>query len=130
MKSSDRHKKGQEERRKYKRIKKNFLLTYYDKADPSKEYEITQLKNISMGGMCFITNQSFEPSIILAIKLRTPFLSDTTYIEGVVLESHEKVGELLYETRLQFQQLNPQAEFLLAKLIEFFIHNGERNSHA
>ena len=91
--------------------------------------EITQLKNISMGGMCFVTSARFEPGTQLGIELKTPYLADTTYLEGVVLESHEKVMDIIYETRLKFEFLNPQAEFLLAKIIEFFI-NEEKNSYA
>lgn len=113
-----------EERRKYKRITKNFLLTYFEKENPTKKYEITQLKNISMGGICFITTQAFEKSTHLCISLETPYLSETTYLEGLVLKSHEKATNLLYETRLQFACLDPQAEFVISKLIEFFM-NGD-----
>ena len=121
-------KRSAQERRKYKRINKHFILTYFHKNNPSQKIEITQLKNISMGGMCFVTSQKFDSGTQLGVELKTPYLADTTYLEGVVLESHEKVMDLIYETRLKFELLNPQAEFLLAKLIEFFI-NEEKTSH-
>ena len=116
-----------QERRRFKRIKKNFVLTYHVKETPEEKHEITQLKNISMGGMCFVTTKGYEPSTEVEIELKTPYLTDTTFIEGVVLESHEKVKDMIYETRLQFKFLNPQAEFLLTKLVELFI-NGEKES--
>ena len=114
------------ERRKYTRIKKNFILSYFDVATPDQKFELTQLKNISQGGMCFITTRSFAPNTHMGVELKTPYLADTTYLEGAVLESHEKVTGMLYETRLQFTLLNPQAEFVLSKLIEFFV-NGENH---
>ena len=40
------------ERRQYERIKKSFILSYYDLTIPEIKYTITQLKNISFGGMC------------------------------------------------------------------------------
>lgn len=113
-----------EERRRHKRIKKNFILTYFDVSNPSQKFEITQLKNIGKGGICFITTRSFASATKIGIELKTPYLSGTTYLEGVVLESHEKIKNLLYETRLQFTSVEPQAEFLLNKVIEFFT-NGE-----
>jgi len=115
-----------EERRKYVRIKKNFILSYFDVKIPDIKYEVTQLKNISMGGMCFVTTQKFDSDKILGIELKTPYLTDITYIEAKVLESHEKVKDMLYETRLQFHFLDPEAEFLLARLIDFFINEEKK----
>ena len=60
---------SREERRQYKRIHKNFILTYYDKDNPDHKYEITQLKNISMGGLCFVTSQGYNADTNLAIVL-------------------------------------------------------------
>ncbi len=115
------------ERRREKRIKKHFLLTYFDKNNPSKRFELTQLKNISLGGLCFVTSQPFTPSTKIGIELKTPYLADATYLEGVVLASHEKVRNLLYETRLKFEFLDPKAEVLLSKLIEYFVNEHEKD---
>jgi len=112
------------ERRRYQRIEKNFILTYYEKENPSVKIELTQLKNISKGGLCFITTKAFLPSTKLGLELRTPYLSETTYLEGVVLESRPKIEGIIYETRLQFEELNSQADFLIMKMIEVFMNGG------
>ncbi|MFA5088940.1 MAG: PilZ domain-containing protein [Candidatus Omnitrophota bacterium] len=117
---NEKDKKLQVERRQHIRVKKNFILTYYKKGDPSIRHDSTQLKNIGKGGMCFITGQAYEPSTQLIIELRTPYLADTTILEGVVLESHEKLPNIIYETRLRFSDLTPQAQFLLDNLAEYF----------
>ena len=129
MKKPDDSEKNFEERRKLKRLNKNFLLTYFELNNAGQKYEITQMKNISLGGMCFIATRPLEHMSKIGVELKTPYLADTTYVEGIVLESHEKVKNMIYEIRLKFEELNPQAEFLLNKLIEFFI-NGEKKSHA
>ncbi len=103
-------------------------MTYFPISNPEDKADITQLKNISLGGMCFITTRNFTPSTILGVELNTPYLSETTYLEGTVLESHEKVKKMIYETRLQFSSLKPEAEFLLSKLIEFFV-NEDNGRH-
>jgi len=108
------------ERRKYIRMSKNFILSYNIKGKPSITHKVSQLKNISKGGICLITKQSYDPSTLLTIELRTPYLADVTQFEGTVLQSHEKISNIIYETRLQFNELSPQAEFLLQKLEEFF----------
>jgi len=110
-----------EERRRYERIKKSFILSYFDPANPDHKIEITQLKNISFGGMCFITSHHYESSTKLGIELKTPYLAGTTHLEGVVLGSNEKMKDRIYETRLQFGPIRAEAKVLLGKLIEFFV---------
>lgn len=124
-----RENKMDQERRRSKRIRKHFILSYFEKECPDRRYELTQLKNISHGGMCFITSQKFNSGAKLGIELKTPYVAETTYLEGIVLESHEKVRNMIYETRLKFEFLDPQGEFWVAKLIEFFV-NGENGGHA
>lgn len=121
--------KMDQERRRSRRIRKHFILSYFEKEYPDRRYELTQLKNIGHGGICFITSQKFNSGTKLGIELKTPYVAETTYLEGVVLESHEKVRNMIYETRLKFEFLDKQGEFWVAKLIEFFV-NGESGSHA
>ncbi len=118
-----------QERRKHKRIDKHFILFYSEKDFPEREYESTQLKNISGGGMCFVTSRKFEPGVKIVIQLKTPYLAEATHLEGRVLESHEKVRDMIYETRIKFESLDRQGEFILSKLSEFFV-DGEDHYHA
>lgn len=124
---SKKMKKEQPERRRYKRIRKNFVLTYFDLADPLQKYNTSQLKNIGLGGMCLITPKPFAPSTILGIELKTPFVTELTHLEGKVMESHEKIKDIIYETRLEFNQLTPPAKFVLNKIIEYFVKEEKRD---
>ena len=110
------------ERRQYERIKKSFILSYFSQSEPDEKFEITQLKNISLGGMCFVTSKNFDPSTEIYIELKTPYLAETTHLDGVVLESHEKMKNKIYETRLEFRDLDTEAKVLLEKLMEFFLN--------
>jgi len=118
-------KESNEERRQYERIKKSFILSYYDLANPERKFEITQLKNISYGGMCFITSKNYESSTKLGVELKTPYLAGTTHLEGAVLGSNEKMKDAIYETRLQFGPLEAEAKVLLGKLIKLFVEDEE-----
>jgi len=111
---------NQPERRQYKRIKKNFIVRYFERNHPEIKYEATQLKNISIGGMCLITQKPFSPACELIVEFKTPFQAETTELEGIILESHERVLGVIYETRMKFINATPQNEFVLKKLIEHF----------
>ena len=108
------------EQRRYKRIKKHFVLTYFDLNDRQQRHEASQLKNISLGGMCLITARPFAPATKLGIELKTPYLTELTHLEGTVLESKEKIKDIIYETRLEFTPLSEQALFVLNKIIQHF----------
>ena len=96
-------------------------MTYYELKQPQLRNEITQLRNISTGGMSFVSSRKIAEGSKLGIDLKTPYFGSKTYLEGTVVGCHEKVGGIIYETRLQFVNLHPDAEFLLKKLIEFFV---------
>ncbi len=111
---------NKEERRRYLRITKHFILAYYDKEHPQRRFDASQLKNISMGGMCFLTAQYYKPESTLCIELKTPYLTGTVYLEGKVLGCVEKLPGIIYETRLTFQKLSTQAEFVLNKIVDYY----------
>ncbi len=113
----------QQERRKYIRIKKHFILSYYEKSLPNKKHDASQLKNISKGGMCFLTSVYFKPGTILSIELKTPYLTGTVYLEGKVLGCTEKLNGILFETRMQFEQVSTQAEFVINKIVDYYKEN-------
>ena len=115
------------ERRQFLRIKKNFILSYYELERPEKKYDISQLKNISMGGLMFITTQSFAEGTKMGVDLNTPYLADATKLEGVVLGSIDRVKGILYETRIEFTALNPQAKTVISKMIEVFEHEAKND---
>ena len=108
------------ERRQYKRINKNFVVSYYSLATADLKYQATQIKNVSLGGVCLITEKSFPSESKIGIELRTSILAEPAYLEGVVLESHERIKGVIYETRIKFSNVPPSSEFVLTKLIEHF----------
>jgi len=109
------------ERRQHPRIEKSFVLSYFDKDHPNDKHEITQVKNISAGGLCFVTSHFVKPSTKIALDLKTPYLAATLSLEGVTLASQEKIKGMIYETRLEFNNLSNQSQALLDKIIEIFM---------
>lgn len=103
-------------RRQFVRIYRNFILSFHLKDKKEVVYEMSQVNNISRGGVNFSSTVKFEQNSVLIIELRTPFLSDKIVLEGFVIDSREKIANLIYEVRVQFQNLSPQAVEILAKI--------------
>src|SRR5437870_5496104 len=114
-----------ENRRQHVRIYRNFILTYYPVSNPSVSKEVSQINNISQGGMSFSVTAPLAVGELLGIELRTPFLAESVYLQGVVLECREKISKLIYEIRLQFKDPSTQAKDILLKVEQYAVRNEE-----
>ena len=108
-----------ENRRKYVRIYRSFILTYFSISNPSVTREVSQINNISQGGMNFSVLVPLNVGEQLTVELKTPFLSDGLHLEGEVLECKEKISQLIYEVRVQFKDPSTFAKEVLAKIEQY-----------
>ncbi len=107
------------EHRKHIRVYRNFILSYYPVSDPTKQKNVSQINNVSQGGLNFSVSELIEPGQVLGIELRTPFLADHVYLEGQVLECKEKISDLIYEVRIKFSDLPAATQEVLAKIEQY-----------
>ena len=105
--------------REHVRIYRNFILTYYSVSNSSVQREVSQINNISIGGVNFSATVPLAVGEELNIELKTPFLAEGVHLQGKVLECREKISRLIYEIRLQFQDLSIQAKDILAKVEQY-----------
>lgn len=111
--------KSSKEHRKHTRIYRNFILSYCPASDLSKQKDVAQINNISLGGMNFSVSEPMALQELLNIELKTPFLAENLYLQGQVLECREKISGLIYEVRVQFKDLPVHAQEVLAKIEKY-----------
>jgi len=105
-----------DERRKHLRIYRNFILTYQEKGKPIINHNVSQVNNVSKGGLSFTSTYPLKQGIIVTVDLKTPFLAESIAIDGIVLESREKIPDMIYEIRLQFQNISDEVMNVLEKI--------------
>lgn len=103
------------ERRECPRLNASFIVSYRVKEPPS-DFDLSQTKDVSEGGLLLTTNKAFELGTILVMTLRFPFVSEKIEVEGQVVSSDEKVKNLIYETHIKFKGSD---EAFLKKIGEF-----------
>ena len=108
------------ERRKYPRIEGRFIVSYrvleeYDVVD------VSQTKNLSLGGILLTTNRLFNTGINLAMQIRLPFVNLPIMAIGRVIESREIIHNVLYDTRIQFISVDQRHNHCLSKTVEFYL---------
>ncbi|MCM8757516.1 MAG: PilZ domain-containing protein [Candidatus Omnitrophica bacterium] len=111
------------ERRKYSRILANFIVSYR-KLEDSKILDTSQTKNISLGGVLLTTNSEFPKGTKLSLKLRLPNHPKPIELIGEVVDSKEKVKNLIYDTRIQFISLNEEQTKIMEELISYYLKKG------
>lgn len=93
------------ERRKHFRIESSFVISYRIKELPD-DYDLTQTKTVSQGGLLLTTNKKFDTGTILAITMRFPFTTAWIELTGRIVDSEEVVKDLIYDTRIEFLDLD------------------------
>jgi PilZ domain len=117
---------GGRERRKNPRIVGRFIVSYRIMNETS-DIDISQTKNIAMGGMLLTTNKSFNPGVNLALQIRLPFDPHPIILIGRVLESREIMKDVIYDTRIEFLAVDEEHRKAIHKTVDYY-KNKEKES--
>jgi len=94
-------------------------MSYHEKGKPVLKKQVSQVNNVSKGGMSFSSTHPLKQGITVIIDLKTPFIADPIRLEGEVLECREKIPEMIYEVRVQFNE-NPEHVTMVLDKIEHY----------
>lgn len=113
------------ERRKFPRIDGRFIISYHvlEEAD---NIDITQTKNVSLGGLLLTTNRQFNNGTNLALEIRLPFDPEPLVLTGVVIESKEITKNLIYDTRLYVMDVDEKHKKAITRTIDYYLKKGSR----
>lgn len=111
------------DRRKHPRIHARFVVSYRILEDLDN-VDISQTKNMSLGGMLLTTNKLFAVNTNLALEIRLPFDPNPIMIIGKVLESREISKDLIYDTRLLFLAIDERHKNIMKTTIDYYLKKG------
>ena len=111
------------ERRRHPRVNARFIVSYriLDEAD---NVDISQTKNLSLGGMLLTTNRQFGIGTNLALEIRLPFDPNPIMIIAKILESREISKDLIYDTRLTFLAIDERHRKVIKETVDYYIKKG------
>lgn len=111
------------ERRKHPRIAGRFIVSYriLNEAD---NVDISQTKNLSLGGMLLTTNRQFQSSAKLALEIRLPFEPEPLILIAEVIESREITKNLIYDTRLSFLAVDEKHRNSMDETVDYYLKKG------
>ncbi|MDP2905358.1 MAG: PilZ domain-containing protein [Candidatus Omnitrophota bacterium] len=112
------------ERRKHVRASGRFIVSYRV-LEEEDCIDITQTKNLSLGGMLLTTNRVFDPDTKLALEVRLPFDPHPIMLIGKVVESLEIVKNLIYDTRLMFLSIDDRHRNIISDTVNHYLKKGK-----
>ena len=71
--------------------------------------------------MYLTTNRKFDPGIKLALEIRLPFDPNPIMIVGRVVDSREIARDLIYDTRLEFLQIDKKHMNVIGQTIDYYL---------
>lgn len=95
------------------------LIVYYKKNN-SKAYDLSQTTNISVGGVLLSTAVPFKVGEVLELKIITSMNTDGEIILAKVRGCDQVIPKVMYKTRAQFFDTEPEQEFMIKQLIDKF----------
>ena len=111
------------ERRKYPRATGRFIVSYRI-LENNGNTDISQTKNLSLGGMLLTTNCRFLPGTNLALEIRVPFDPAPIMLIGKVLESKEITKDIIYDTRLIFLAIDEKHRKVINETVGYYLKKG------
>jgi len=106
------------ERRKFKRISGNYIVSYAPIRGEDLKFDVSQTKDLSEGGLLFISDRQFEKDIVLKIKLRLPEFSDYVIIKAQVIDSIQLSKGIMHETRVKFVDVEQKVKEAIRRLVD------------
>ena len=111
------------EKRKHPRVAGRFVVSYR-MLEESDNVDVSQTRNLSLGGMLITTNRSLKPDTRLALEIRLPFDPDPIMLTGRVIESLEVTRDLIYDTRLEFLSIDEKHKKIVGKTVDYYLKKG------
>ena len=111
------------ERRKNPRLNRQFMVRY-SMTDDINQSDLTQIRDISLGGACLTTCKAFEMGTKLLLKIKLP--GAEIMPTGKVLESKPLGTSLGFcNTRIEFADIGEADKQILSNRLNAYLRNGK-----
>lgn len=98
------------EQRRETRFKRQYMVSYSLKSDPTKTVEVSGLQDISKGGLKFVSYDNYEQYTVIIFQIKFPFnYPNATRIHGRVVGSKSIPNTKTFKISINFFDLDAAA---------------------
>lgn len=106
------------ERRRFKRLNKQFVVRIQAVGNVSKGWDIVMIRNISKGGMCFMTSDELKTGDTLNFKINVKLNHNTILCDGTVIRVRTIRKPNVYEVGISFKDIQGADGDLISSTVE------------
>ena len=115
------------ERRQFVRVNTNFVVSYYVYPGELNKTDMTLTRNVSLGGICFTTDENFSTGTVLHVTLRLPKVNNLVKaLAEVVYVKQEMNKKLLFDIGIKFIKVEDKNLMILEQTIKKCASNGKK----
>jgi hypothetical protein len=112
-----------QEKRKYKRIEKDFMVrlrttSLADKKAGSTDWNMVAVRNLGVGGMLFYYNKSLELNLLLDLKINISKSTPTINCVGKIKRIEEPIPPSIFGIATEFTGIDEQEKEMINKVAE------------
>ena len=109
------------ERRKFSRIDHAYAISFKRHNSREGNWDISNSRNLSLGGALFLSTEFFLPDNLLDIRLKVSGKSDYCRCRGIVKRCRGPFKNSFYETAVYFTHIDKDSIGPLRKSVDFFL---------
>ena len=105
------------EQRRDNRYKRQYIIIYSLKSDPTKSFEVSGLQDISKGGLKFVSYDPYNINTVIVFQIKFPFnYPNATRIEGRVVGVAQMPNAKSHKISVNFCNLDAMASAALDQM--------------
>jgi len=106
-----------DDKRRDERFKRQYIIIYSLKEDPTKSFEVSGMQDISKGGLKFVSYDNYAVGTVIVFQVKFPFnYPNATRIEGKVVGAHQMPNAKSYKISINFINLDGAAAAALDQM--------------
>ncbi len=109
------------ERRRFIRVDGSFIVSYTDIFAQQPKSDLSQTKNISLGGILFTADRNISVGSPLNVKLKLPTTPDYINVRVKVVDCKERVKGIMYDVRAKFINISEIDRDSIRKIVECYL---------
>lgn len=115
-------------KRQHPRISWSFMIRYRLRDQVSAVWNVSTVKNISLGGCCFFSDTAYKPGDILDIEVQFPMIMEAMKFIGEVKRCDERIEhKSSYGIGIQFKDMDATKQNQFLDTLGFFMNRQLRD---
>jgi c-di-GMP-binding flagellar brake protein YcgR len=115
-----------EARRKFPRTSHTYTISFKRHDEPDANWDISNSRNLSLGGALFLSSRPFSPETLLDIRLKIPTDNRQCCCKAKVVRCEGPFNNTFYKIAVCFTEIDPDYAEKIGMSVGFFLTKNKK----